>query len=132
MAQKLRIARPVSNLERTRDMYCKGLGLHVVGGFQNHEGFDGIMLGYEGSDYHFEFTHFHNHPITPCSTPEDLIVLYLPEKEEWTQSCLRMMESGFQEVEAFNPYWRVSGRTFQDADGYRIVLQNAEWTNRAI
>ncbi len=30
-------------------------------------------------------------------------------------------------VASFNPYWDACGQTFEDPDGYRIVLQNAEW-----
>ncbi len=26
-----------------------------------------------------------------------------------------------------NPYWDKLGRTFEDPDGYRVVLQNADW-----
>jgi len=26
-----------------------------------------------------------------------------------------------------NPYWDVNGVTFEDPDGWRIVLQNAGW-----
>jgi len=25
------------------------------------------------------------------------------------------------------PYWDAHGRTFEDLDGYRVVLQNAAW-----
>jgi hypothetical protein len=32
-------------------------------------------------------------------------------------------------VRSFNPYWDARGRTYADHDGYRIVLQNAEWAN---
>jgi len=32
-------------------------------------------------------------------------------------------------VESFNPYWDVHGHTFQDLDGYRVVIQNDEWSN---
>ncbi|WP_415750386.1 hypothetical protein [Burkholderia sp. BCC1988] len=28
-------------------------------------------------------------------------------------------------------YWDACGQTFEDADGYRIVLQNARWRERA-
>ena len=61
MPLHLRIARPVSNIERTKDMYCRGLGLRVIGSFENHDGFDGIMLGVAGANYHFEFTHSRQH-----------------------------------------------------------------------
>jgi hypothetical protein len=34
---------------------------------------------------------------------------------------------GYKHVQAFNPYWDVAGKTFEDPDGYRVVLQNARW-----
>ena len=34
---------------------------------------------------------------------------------------------GAKATPSLNPYWDVSGRTFEDPDGYRIVLQNAAW-----
>ena len=40
-----------------------------------------------------------------------------------------MLAAGFTEVESFNPYWRACGRTFEDPDGYRTVLQNDAWSN---
>jgi hypothetical protein len=39
-----------------------------------------------------------------------------------------MIAAGFSPVAAFNPYWDTRGRTFEDDDGYRVVLQNAEWS----
>jgi YycE-like protein len=30
-------------------------------------------------------------------------------------------------VKSFNPYWDGNGCTFEDPDGYRVVLQNAAW-----
>jgi YycE-like C-terminal domain len=30
-------------------------------------------------------------------------------------------------VKAYNSYWDVRGKTFEDADGYRVVLQCAAW-----
>ena len=38
-----------------------------------------------------------------------------------------MAEAGFKVVRSFNPYWDIRGRTFEDFDGYRIVMQNAGW-----
>jgi hypothetical protein len=34
---------------------------------------------------------------------------------------------GYMPVKAFNPYWDKNGKTFEDPDGYRVVLQNAIW-----
>jgi hypothetical protein len=77
MDPQLRIARPVSELERSAAMYRTGLGLLEIGRFENHAGFDGVMLGRPGLPYHFEFTFCRAHPVVPSPTPEDLIVFYL-------------------------------------------------------
>ncbi|RST54991.1 VOC family protein [Variovorax sp. MHTC-1] len=128
---QLRIARPVRDLARSRSMYCAGLGLEVIGGFEDHDGFDGVMLGKAGMGYHLEFTYCRAHPVLPASTQEDLLVLYLPESRAWLDACDKMVGAGFLAVSAFNPYWNICGRTFEDGDGYRIVLQNASWTNQS-
>ncbi len=75
----LRVAKPVKDLSLTHKMYCDGLSLSVLGSFENHEGFDGIMLGNENMDYHFEFTTCRHHSVTPLSTPEDLVVFYIDD-----------------------------------------------------
>jgi catechol 2,3-dioxygenase-like lactoylglutathione lyase family enzyme len=123
----LRIARPVTDLARSKAMYRDGLGLEVLGAFEGHDGFDGVMLGRPGADCHFEFTSCRHHPVRPSPTPEDLVVFYLPDETAWKAACARMIAAGFVEVESFNPYWATKGRTFRDADGYRTVLQNAAW-----
>ncbi|MGZ8273501.1 MAG: VOC family protein, partial [Burkholderiaceae bacterium] len=89
MAPHLRIARPVSDVARAVDMYCQGLGYIVLGTFEDHEGFDGAMVGAPGGAYHFEFTHCRTRPVTPTPTVEDLVVLYLPEADEWESSSRR-------------------------------------------
>jgi catechol 2,3-dioxygenase-like lactoylglutathione lyase family enzyme len=122
----LRIARPVSDLAKTTTMYCRGLGLRIIGSFENHDGFDGVMLAFSSSNYHFEFTHGRSDAVAPSPTAEDLIVLYIPEAAEWSAACVSMLDAGFKRVRSFNPYWEIRGRTYVDADGYRIVLQNAE------
>ena len=130
MRAKLRIARPVSSLERSVAMYCGGLGLEELARFEDHEGFDGVMLGTSALPYHFEFTYCRAHPVVPMSTPEDLMVFYVPDPTEWQGLCASMLAAGFVEVSSFNPYWQRCGRTFEDPDRYRVVLQQAEWNRR--
>jgi catechol 2,3-dioxygenase-like lactoylglutathione lyase family enzyme len=125
---QLRIARPVRDLATSTDMYCRGLGLRVVGSFEDHDGFDGVMLGHPGSSYHFEFTHCRSHPVEPMPTLEDLVVFYVPRETEWRTLCESALAAGFEPVASFNPYWAVRGRTFEDADGYRVVLQCDDWS----
>jgi catechol 2,3-dioxygenase-like lactoylglutathione lyase family enzyme len=130
MSPHLRIARPVGDLARSAEMYRRGLGLAVVGRFEDHDGFDGVMLGRADAGYHFEFTHCRGHAVRPTPTAEDLVVLYLPDAAQWSRTCADMLAAGFRAVRSFNPYWDARGRTFEDPDGYRIVLQNDAWTNR--
>lgn len=127
MTPHLRIARPVRDLARAAAMYRDGLGLRVVGRFDDHDGFDGVMLAPAGAGYHLEFTHCRAHPIAPAPTAEDLLVLYIPDARAWEASTARMRAAGFVQVESYNPYWERRGRTFEDGDGYRVVLQNDAW-----
>ena len=110
-------------------MYCRGLGLRLVGRFEDHDGFDGVVLGLKDSSYHLEFTRCRTHPVAPAPTPEDLLVFYIPTAAEWLTACANMSAAGFKQVSSFNPYWETRGRTYEDPDGYRIVLQQAEWSN---
>jgi len=127
MNPHLRIARPARDLERSAEMYREGLGLEEIGRFEDHSGFDGIILGARESSYHFEFTFCRTHSVLPAPTVEDLVVFYLPELTVWEERCASMVRAGFSEVRSFNPYWAERGRTFADADGYRVVLEQAGW-----
>jgi hypothetical protein len=111
-------------------MYRGGLGLLELGRFEDHMGFDGVMLGTPRLSYHFEFTRHRAHPVVPTPTPEDLIVFYLPDLVEWQRVCESMVAAGFAEVVSFNPYWQRRGRTFEDPDHYRVVIQQTEWNTQ--
>ncbi len=128
MTFHLRIARPVTDLERSAGIYTLGLGLVELGRFVDHAGFDGVMLGRPDLHWHFEFTRSRHSRISPAPTPEDLIAIYLPDRGAWEESCARMLAAGFAMTKSFNPYWEQCGRTFVDPDGYRVVLQNDHWT----
>jgi catechol 2,3-dioxygenase-like lactoylglutathione lyase family enzyme len=124
---KLRVARPTDDLDHLLAFYRDGLGLDVLYRFENHEGFDGVMLGQEGAPYHFEFTRAHDHVAGKAPTQDHLVVFYLPEEKAWRAAIMRMQAAGFAPVPAFNPYWDRDGVTFEDPDGYRIVFQRAAW-----
>jgi hypothetical protein len=108
-------------------MYEQGLGLQVLGHFEDHQGFDGIMLGNESVPYHFEFTYQRGHIAGKAPTQDNLLVFYIPDENEWNEHCQQMLSAGFKQVDSYNPYWDRSGRTFEDVDGYRVVLQNSTW-----
>lgn len=109
-------------------MYKEGLGLQELGGFRDHDGFDGVMLGFPGADHHLEFTVCRHHPVNPAPTPEDLLVFYIPDTAAWEHRCGALLSAGFRQTPSFNPYWEARGRTFVDADGYRLVVEKAAWS----
>ncbi|SMY06748.1 VOC family protein [Flavimaricola marinus] len=123
----LRVARPTNDLAALVPFYRDGLGLEIIGHFEEHQGFDGIMLGAPGAPYHFEFTQHPEHDAGRAPSQDNLIVFYLPDAQEWDRAVARMRTAGYAPVAAFNPYWDRNGQTFEDPDGYRVVLQNAAW-----
>lgn len=125
----LRVARPTDNLDALLAFYRDGLGMELLYSFENHDGFDGVMLGKKGAPYHFEFTRAHGHAAGRAPTQDNLLVFYLPDNAEWEAAVDSMKSAGFSPVPSFNPYWDVNGRTFEDPDGYRVVLQQDRWTN---
>jgi catechol 2,3-dioxygenase-like lactoylglutathione lyase family enzyme len=124
----LRIARPTDRLVDVVRFYVEGLGLEKLGSFENHDGFDGVMVGVPGASYHLEFTHQRGHIAGDAPTKEHLLVFYIPDEEEWQSAVDRMEAAGYEAVGSQNPYWDRSGRSFEDPDGYRVVLQNAAWS----
>lgn len=128
VAPILRVARPTDDLNALLPFYRDGLGLKVLYRFQDHDGFDGVMLGQDGWPYHLEFTRSAHHTAGRAPSQDNLLVFYLPEEGTWRVAVERMHKAGFARVVAFNPYWDRGGATFEDPDGYRIVLQNAPCT----
>jgi catechol 2,3-dioxygenase-like lactoylglutathione lyase family enzyme len=123
----LRVARPTDDLVAVVAFYRDGLGFDVLYEFKDHDGFNGVMLGRKGAAYHLEFTRKEGHAAGRAATQDNLLVFYLPDEAEWRAAVERMERAGYAPVPAFNPYWDRKGRTYEDPDGYRIVLQNAAW-----
>lgn len=123
----LRVARPSRSLHATAGFYTHALGLEVLARFTDHAGFDGVILGRPGWPYHLELTHQSEHAITPRPTAEDLLAIYLPDRDEWDAAIYRIRATGARPVPSHNPYWDQHGLTFEDPDGYRIVIANIAW-----
>ncbi|QND64047.1 VOC family protein [Mesorhizobium loti] len=123
----LRVARPTNDLAAVIRFYRDGLGFQELFRFSGHDGFDGVMLGQPGDVYHFEFTHAHGHDAGRAPTADNLVVFYMPDRDAWEAAVQRMKDHGYATVPSFNPYWDRQGVTFEDCDGYRVVLQNADW-----
>ena len=125
----LRVARPTDQLEVLSRMYVDGLDFKVLDTFEDHAGFDGVILGYPGAIYHIEFTTHRERAAEGVPSDEHLLVFYVGDTSEWSDRCDRVLGAGFVEVPAGNPYWDEHGRTFADADGYRVVICKLAWTS---
>ena len=123
----LRVARPTDKLVEVVKFYNDGLGFEVLYQFTDHDGFDGVMLGHKDAAYHLQFTRKTGHVSGKAPTQENLLVFYLPDREVWQRAVKRLEDRGNKPISSFNPYWDQNGKTFEDPDGYRVVLQNASW-----
>lgn len=121
---KIRIGRPTDHLEELTKMYVEGLGFKVIGGFDNHGDFSGRMVGHPNHSYHLEFTSHITEKAGRAPSLENLLVFYLPDNDEYNSAIARMNRSGFKKVTSFNPYWEGAAQTFEDLDGYRVVIAN--------
>jgi catechol 2,3-dioxygenase-like lactoylglutathione lyase family enzyme len=126
-APVLRVARPTSELAPLRAFYCDGLGFSVLAAFEDHDGFDGLIVGHPHAPYHLEFVRERGVTVANAPSDEHLLVLYLPDTAHWHAAVARMEANGFPTVRPHNPFWARSGACFRDPDGYHVVLQNAAW-----
>lgn len=124
----LRVARPTDNLAQISEMYEIGLGFSRLAQFEDHQGFDGVILGHRHHPYHLEFTHHRGIKVGRAPTGDHLLVFYIEDKSDWMEACASMEHAGFIIVKSYNPYWDEAGRSFEDIDGYRVVLQNRAWS----
>jgi catechol 2,3-dioxygenase-like lactoylglutathione lyase family enzyme len=124
----LRIARLSSDLAAAVNFYRDGLGFEVLYEFKDHDGFDAVMLGRKGAQYHLALVRKAGHTVMPGSPHDNLLVFYLPDAAEWNSAIRRLRDLGHHPVKAFNPYWDKKGQTLEDPDGYRVVLQHDSWS----
>lgn len=123
----LRVARASERLDEVTAFYVEGLGFTRLAEFEDHAGFDGVVLGHPQAPCHLEFTRRRGHASTARPDGETLLVFYLPGAGQWRAAVDRLEAFGAKATPSLNPYWDSAGRTFEDPDGYRIVLQNAAW-----
>ena len=115
----VRLARPARDLAQSTRFYRDLVGLPLLGGFENHDGYDGVFFALPGGG-ELELTAGAAQPAP--STDEDLLVLYVRTWSEATTIGARLTAAGVTRISNRNPYWNRSGLTFLDPDGYRLVV----------
>lgn len=121
---QVRFARPTDKLDEVVKFYTEGLGLKIVGSFQDHDGYSGYMLGLPGRELHLEFTQHADGSSCPAPSRDNLLVLYMPDRGAIRGIVNRLQQCGYDPVDPENLYWAEKGVTFEDPDGWRVVLMN--------
>ena len=119
---QIRIARPTDKLDQVVAFYRDALGLAVIGHFENHAGYSGVMLGMPGAQFHLEFTHADAGSPCPAPSKDNLLVFYLRNAWRYLSALQRMTQYGHSPAEPENPYWKAKSKTYEDPDGWRVVL----------
>ncbi len=120
---KFRFARHTNDLERIKSFYTSVLGLELLGGFENHNGYDGVFLGKQDENWHLEFTKS-DEVVDFNFGDDDILVFYPNSKLEFEMIHEKLATHSIAFIDAKNPYWNENGKMFLDPDGYRIVISH--------
>ena len=118
-----RFARDTNNLEQLKSFYIDILGLELLGGFENHEGYDGVFIGKLNENWHLEFTKS-DEIVTFNFGEEDILVFYPNTKLEFELIHNRIESHSIKFIDSKNPYWNENGKMILDPDGYRVVISH--------
>ncbi len=121
---QIRLSRPTNRLDEILRFYCEGLGLNELLSFEcDKAGYGGVVLGGPGLGVHLEFsTHPTGFATTAPPTDDNLLVLYLDDPDAVAAVTACLGDLGYPAVPARNPHWDQDGVTFEDPDGWRVVL----------
>ena len=117
---KFRYARHTNNLTPLIQFYTDVIGLEVLSNFKDHDGYDGVFLGFKNKDWHLEFT-TSGKPANHHFDEDDLLVFYIDTDEEMARIILRA-ESIKCIATPKNPYWQKNGHCLIDPDGCRLIV----------
>lgn len=122
---QVRIARPTDRLVEVVRFYRDALGLEQIASFESHAGYDGVMLALPGRSDHLEFTSHESGSPCPAPTKDNLLVFYVEDDRAFQMMAARLRRHGHEPVKPENPYWAGKGLTFEDPEGWRVVLTRA-------
>ncbi|MEZ4775605.1 MAG: VOC family protein [Bacteroidia bacterium] len=118
---KFRFARHTNNLEKLKSFYTDVLGFDLLGGFEDHDNYNGIFLGYKNAGWHLEFTES-DQPANHTFDEDDILVFYPESEEKYTRLLAHLREHQVEFIQPQNPYWSENGVMILDPDGYRVVI----------
>ena len=119
---RMRVARPTTDIERAITFWTQVVGLEILSRFEDHAGYDGVILGNSGEQWEIEVTHHSSGMPLPSPSEEDIIVLYLNEGVADAITD-RLRHAGHPPKEHPNPYWQaMEASAHTDPDGYTVII----------
>lgn len=117
----LRTARHTHQLPLLKTFYTQILGLEVRFEFQDHDGYDGLILGKADGLWEIEFTQTAA-PVSRDFDADDLLVLYPQTDAEYQQLLERIENNNLPKHNPQNPYWKQNGLLLRDPDGFGVII----------
>lgn len=118
---KFRRAQHTLNLRLIEKFYTSILGFKVLGEFTDHDGYNGIFLGFENENWELEFTE-DGSKCDHSQNEDDLLVFYPSNEANFNQIVKNINQNNIEIHEAKNPYWKENGIYIKDPDNYGIIV----------
>ncbi len=116
-----RYARHTSDLQRIERFYTEIVGLENLGGFENHNNYNGLFLGHKNSNWHLEFTTSSEQPKSKFDE-DDILVFYVNSEIELARVKKKLNQKNIPLEVPKNPYWKENGIMISDPDNFKIVF----------
>jgi len=120
---KFRFARHTNDLDKIKLFYTEILQFEILGGFENHNDYDGVFIGKQNMDWHLEFTKS-NELVGFNFNPDDVLVFYPETLVEYDLLIENISRNNIKFIASKNPYWKDSGKMILDPDGYHVIISN--------
>jgi catechol 2,3-dioxygenase-like lactoylglutathione lyase family enzyme len=120
--QSTRLVRVSRHLERAVRFYRDGIGLQELSRFTDNKDYSGVRLGIPGQNWEMEITQHKS--LKPSAAPEkdNLLIFYLDGMGAIGRMVITLGRMGYYPVSQEHPLWHEVGVTFEDPDGWRVVL----------
>ena len=122
-----RYARHTTDLYRIEKFYTEIVGLEKLGGFENHNNYDGLFLGHKNSNWHLEFTTSTDHPKSKFDE-DDILVFYVNSEIELTRIKKTIEHKNVNLEIPKNPYWKANGIMILDPDNFKVIFSVKQLT----
>lgn len=116
-----RYARHTTDLHKIEKFYTEIVGLEVLGGFEKHNNYDGLFLGYPNADWHLEFTTSNEHPKSKFDE-EGMLVFYINSEAELKSIKNTLIKKNTPLEIPKNPYWVANGIMISDPDNFKVIF----------